>query len=95
MTLSHTCHHIFATLANGHITTSRERLVSDTYKKRTEVLLDLFKSIVSSSFICLQVWLHETIVGNVVTRNETICDGSGEDPTCSRYLSALHSFWHA
>ncbi|KAB8116024.1 hypothetical protein EE612_056949 [Oryza sativa] len=31
-----------------------------------------------------EVWLHETIVGNVVTRNETICDGSGEDPTCSR-----------
>ncbi|KAF0896170.1 hypothetical protein E2562_019663 [Oryza meyeriana var. granulata] len=31
-----------------------------------------------------EVWLHETIVGNVVTKNETICDGSGEDPTCSR-----------
>ncbi|VAH91979.1 unnamed protein product [Triticum turgidum subsp. durum] len=31
-----------------------------------------------------EVWLRETIVGNVVTRNETVCDCSGEDPTCSR-----------
>uniref|UniRef100_A0A0E0MHT3 Fungal lipase-type domain-containing protein n=1 Tax=Oryza punctata TaxID=4537 RepID=A0A0E0MHT3_ORYPU len=32
-----------------------------------------------------EIWLHETVIGNVVTKNETICDGSGEDPTCSRY----------
>ncbi|CAM0874088.1 unnamed protein product [Alopecurus aequalis] len=31
-----------------------------------------------------EVWLQETIVGNVITRNETVCDCSGEDPTCSR-----------
>ncbi|XP_044981220.1 lipase-like isoform X2 [Hordeum vulgare subsp. vulgare] len=31
-----------------------------------------------------QVWLRETIVGNVVTRNATVCDCSGEDPICSR-----------
>ncbi|XP_024310813.1 lipase isoform X3 [Brachypodium distachyon] len=31
-----------------------------------------------------EVWLHETVVGNVVTKNETVCDCTGEDPTCSR-----------
>ncbi|KAM0913867.1 hypothetical protein ACQ4PT_011891 [Festuca glaucescens] len=31
-----------------------------------------------------EVWLHETVVGNVVTKNETVCDCSGEDSTCSR-----------
>ncbi|KAK3120653.1 hypothetical protein QOZ80_9AG0691520 [Eleusine coracana subsp. coracana] len=31
-----------------------------------------------------EVWLYETVVGNVVTRNETVCDDSGEDMTCSR-----------
>lgn len=45
---------------------------------------------ISSAFVSHQVWLHEIIEGNVVTRNETISDDSGEDPTCSRYLSASH-----
>ena len=45
-------------------------------------------SSISSAFVSHQVWLHVIIDGNLVTRNVTICDGSGEDPTCSRYLSA-------
>jgi hypothetical protein len=39
------------------------------------------------TFIYLHVWLHESIDGNVVARNETVCDDSGEDPTYSRYIS--------
>ncbi|AQK48686.1 Lipase [Zea mays] len=36
-----------------------------------------------------EVWLHESIDGNVVTRNETVCDDSGEDPTCSRSVYGM------
>nr|CAB3492166.1 unnamed protein product [Digitaria exilis] len=36
-----------------------------------------------------EVWLHEIIKENVVTRNETICDDSGEDPTCSRSVYGI------
>ncbi|WVZ50055.1 hypothetical protein U9M48_001350 [Paspalum notatum var. saurae] len=36
-----------------------------------------------------EVWLHEIIEGNVITRNETICDESGEDPTCSRSVYGI------
>ncbi|PWZ07365.1 Lipase [Zea mays] len=39
-----------------------------------------------------EVWLHESIDGNVVARNETVCDDSGEDPTYSRYIS-VYLFW--
>ena len=47
-------------------------------------------SSISSAFVSHQVWLHVIIDGNLATRNVTMCDGSGEDPTCSRYLSAWH-----
>jgi len=36
-----------------------------------------------------EVWLHVIIDGNLVTRNVTICDGSGEDPTCSRSVYGI------
>ncbi|KAL6908086.1 hypothetical protein ACP4OV_002256 [Aristida adscensionis] len=36
-----------------------------------------------------EIWLHEIIEGNVITRNETICDDSGEDPTCSRSVYGI------
>ncbi|TKW02200.1 hypothetical protein SEVIR_8G230300v4 [Setaria viridis] len=36
-----------------------------------------------------EVWLHVIIDGNVVTRNETVCDDSGEDPTCSRSVYGI------
>ncbi|XP_025828534.1 lipase-like [Panicum hallii] len=36
-----------------------------------------------------EVWLHVIINGNLVTRNVTICDGSGEDPTCSRSVYGI------
>lgn len=33
----------------------------------------------------LQVWLYNIGLGSLVYTVEKECDGSGEDPTCSRY----------
>jgi hypothetical protein len=37
----------------------------------------------------LQVWLYNIGLGSLVYRVEKICDGSGEDPSCSRLVNLL------
>ncbi|GAA0146626.1 hydrolase [Lithospermum erythrorhizon] len=34
-----------------------------------------------------EVWLYNIMYGNLVFKTEKVCDGSGEDPTCSRSVS--------
>lgn len=60
-------------------------------------LFSLFMQTCSTCFICfpvvqesccwLQVWLYNVGLGSLVYRVEKICDGSGEDPSCSRLVN--------
>ena len=36
----------------------------------------------------LQVWLYNIGLGSLVYTVEKECDGSGEDPSCSRYAQS-------
>jgi hypothetical protein len=49
-------------------------------------VLKFFKNL---SCCGLQVWLYNIGLGSLVYRVEKICDGSGEDPSCSRLVNLL------
>ncbi|XP_028092321.1 lipase-like [Camellia sinensis] len=37
-----------------------------------------------------EVWIHQIGFGTLVYKVEKVCDGSGEDPSCSRYVFAFY-----
>lgn len=44
-------------------------------------------------FFCLQVWLYNIGLGSLVYRVEKVCDVTGEDPTCSRWVFPFVLLW--
>lgn len=57
-----------------------------TCRTCSQFVLLFFKNL---SCCGLQVWLYNIGLGSLVYRVEKICDGSGEDPDCSRLVNLL------